>query len=171
MSSGAFKATEAPATEQLIASSISAGAMASGPASSRAACGSAWPSPVAWPWSPKLLCSDEPFSALDALTRGTLQDELARIWMERRKTVMMITNDVDEAILLADRIYPMTPGPGATLGPPIPVPPPGSRGFSASTRSTAGTSRAHRVYSKARRQATVECHYPPIHAPRGPGDE
>jgi nitrate/nitrite transport system ATP-binding protein len=50
-----------------------------------------------------------------------LQDELARIWLQRRKTVVMITNDVDEAILLADRIYPLTPGPGATLGPEIPV--------------------------------------------------
>ena len=70
---------------------------------------------------PKVLLLDEPFSALDALTRATLQDELARIWLERRKTVVTITNDVDEAILLADRIYPLTPGPGATLGPEIPV--------------------------------------------------
>ena len=59
--------------------------------------------------------------SLIALTRATLQDELARIWLERRKTVVMITNDVEEAILLADRIYPLTPGPGATLGPEIPV--------------------------------------------------
>jgi nitrate/nitrite transport system ATP-binding protein len=70
---------------------------------------------------PQVLLLDEPFSALDALTRATLQDELARIWMERRKTVVMITNDVEEAILLADRIYPLTPGPGATLGPDIRV--------------------------------------------------
>ena len=70
---------------------------------------------------PQVLLLDEPFSALDALTRATLQDELARIWLERRKTVVMITNDVEEAILLADRIYPLTPGPGATLGPEIPV--------------------------------------------------
>jgi nitrate/nitrite transport system ATP-binding protein len=70
---------------------------------------------------PKVLLLDEPFSALDALTRATLQDELARIWLEQRQTVVMITNDVDEAILLADRIYPLTPGPGATLGPEIPV--------------------------------------------------
>ena len=66
---------------------------------------------------PKLLLMDEPFSALDALTRATLQ----RIWGERRTTVMLITNDVDEAILLADRIYPMTPGPNAVLGPAIEV--------------------------------------------------
>jgi nitrate/nitrite transport system ATP-binding protein len=71
--------------------------------------------------APKLLLMDEPFSALDALTRATLQDELTRIWGERRSTVILITNDVDEAILLADRIYPMTPGPGAVLGPAIDV--------------------------------------------------
>jgi nitrate/nitrite transport system ATP-binding protein len=76
---------------------------------------------------PKLLLLDEPFSALDALTRGLLQDELARIWMGQRKTVVMITNDVDEAIRLADRIHPLTPGPGATLGPEIPVPIPHPR--------------------------------------------
>lgn len=70
---------------------------------------------------PQILLLDELFSALDALTRAALQDELARIWMEQRKTVVMITNDVEEAILLADRIYPLTPGPGATLGPDIPV--------------------------------------------------
>src|SRR5204862_3674298 len=70
---------------------------------------------------PQLLLMDEPFSALDALTRATLQDELLRIWGERRSTVVLVTNDVDEAILLADRIYPMTPGPGAVLGPAIEV--------------------------------------------------
>ncbi len=70
---------------------------------------------------PKILLLDEPFSALDALTRASLQDELARIWAEDKKTVLMITNDVDEAVLLADRIYPMTGGPGAKLGDPIPV--------------------------------------------------
>ncbi len=70
---------------------------------------------------PKVLLMDEPFSALDALTRGTLQEELARIWMETRKTVVMITNDIDEAILLADSIYTLTSGPGATLGPAVRV--------------------------------------------------
>ena len=70
---------------------------------------------------PKVLLMDEPFSALDALTRATLQDELLRIWNERRSTIVLITNDVDEAILLADRIFPMTPGPGAVLGPAIEV--------------------------------------------------
>jgi len=68
---------------------------------------------------PKVLLMDEPFSALDALTRATLQEELARIWIETRKTVVMITNDIDEAILLADSIYTLTSGPGATLGPAV----------------------------------------------------
>jgi len=66
---------------------------------------------------PELLLLDEPLGALDALTRGRLQDEIARIWSENRKTVALITNDVDEGILLADRVIPMTLGPGATLGP------------------------------------------------------
>ncbi len=66
---------------------------------------------------PRVLLLDEPFGALDALTRATLQDEIESIWERDRKTVVMITNDVDEAILLADRIIPLTPGPGATLGP------------------------------------------------------
>lgn len=66
---------------------------------------------------PKVLLLDEPLSALDALTRGTLQDEIARIWRESKKTVVLITNDVDEGILLADRIIPLSAGPAATLGP------------------------------------------------------
>jgi nitrate/nitrite transport system ATP-binding protein len=70
---------------------------------------------------PKVLLMDEPFSALDALTRATLQEELARIWMETQKTVVMITNDIDEAILLADSIYTLISGPGATLGPAVRV--------------------------------------------------
>lgn len=65
---------------------------------------------------PKVLLLDEPFSALDALTRATLQEEVARIWMETKQTVVMITNDIDEAILLSDCIYPLSSGPGATLG-------------------------------------------------------
>jgi nitrate/nitrite transport system ATP-binding protein len=65
---------------------------------------------------PQILLLDEPLSALDALTRSTLQDELERIWEADKKTVVMITNDVDEALLLADRIVPLTLGPGAHLG-------------------------------------------------------
>ncbi|CAO3362090.1 ABC transporter ATP-binding protein [Azospirillum melinis] len=67
--------------------------------------------------SPEMLLLDEPLSALDALTRAKLQDEIEAIWRKDRKTVILITNDVDEAILLADRIVPLTPGPNATLGP------------------------------------------------------
>src|SRR5882672_7421068 len=66
---------------------------------------------------PQILLLDEPLSALDALTRATLQDEISRIWQENKKTVVLITNDVDEGILLADRIIPLTAGPNATLGP------------------------------------------------------
>jgi nitrate/nitrite transport system ATP-binding protein len=64
---------------------------------------------------PEVLLLDEPLSALDALTRAVLQDELVRIWEDDRRTVVMITNDVDEAILVADRIVTLTPGPGAHL--------------------------------------------------------
>ncbi|HZP58685.1 MAG TPA: ABC transporter ATP-binding protein [Opitutaceae bacterium] len=70
---------------------------------------------------PQVLLLDEPLSALDALTRAVLQDEIAQIWERDQKTVVMITNDVDEALLLADRIVPLTPGPGATLGDPVAV--------------------------------------------------
>ncbi|MEP3232613.1 MAG: nitrate ABC transporter ATP-binding protein [Hyphomicrobiales bacterium] len=66
---------------------------------------------------PELLLLDEPLSALDALTRAKLQDEFADISEKEKKTIILITNDVDEAILLADRIIPLTPGPKATLGP------------------------------------------------------
>lgn len=64
---------------------------------------------------PKLLLLDEPFGALDALTRGIIQDELIKIWGETKQTVFMITHDVDEAILLADRILLMSNGPGAFI--------------------------------------------------------
>lgn len=70
---------------------------------------------------PKILLMDEPFSALDALTRATLQDEIDRICQQAGKTVVLITNDVDEGILLADRIIPLSAGPGATLGPEIKI--------------------------------------------------
>ena len=66
--------------------------------------------------SPEILLLDEPLSALDALTRAKLQDEIEQIWSRDRKTVILITNDVDEALLLADRVIPLTTGPGATLG-------------------------------------------------------
>jgi nitrate/nitrite transport system ATP-binding protein len=65
---------------------------------------------------PALLLMDEPFSALDALTRGTLQDEVLRLVSDAGQTAFMITHDVDEAILLADRILLMTNGPDARVG-------------------------------------------------------
>lgn len=65
---------------------------------------------------PKVLLMDEPFGALDALTRAHLQDEVMRIQNELQNTVIMITHDVDEAVLLSDRIVMMTNGPSATVG-------------------------------------------------------
>ena len=64
---------------------------------------------------PELLLLDEPFGALDALTRGMIQEELIKIWGETQQTVFMITHDVDEAILLSDRILLMTNGPQARI--------------------------------------------------------
>lgn len=65
--------------------------------------------------APKMLFMDEPFGALDALTRGKIQDELVKIVNETQQTVYMITHDIDEAILLADRIFLMSNGPQATI--------------------------------------------------------
>lgn len=67
--------------------------------------------------NPDVLLMDEPLSALDALTRANLQDEIVRIWGEEHKTVLLITNDVDEALMMADRIIPLETGPRARLGP------------------------------------------------------
>ena len=67
--------------------------------------------------NPELLLMDEPLSALDALTRGNLQEEILRIWSKDKRTALLITNDVDEGILMADKIIPLNPGPNATLGP------------------------------------------------------
>ncbi|MGJ8673338.1 ABC transporter ATP-binding protein [Rubritalea sp.] len=64
---------------------------------------------------PEVLLLDEPLSALDALTRSELQDQILNIWEKDKRTVVMITNDVDEAVLMADRIVPLTMGPAATL--------------------------------------------------------
>lgn len=67
--------------------------------------------------NPDILLLDEPLSALDALTRGNLQDEILQIWEQDKKTVILITNDVDEAIYMADRVIPLNPGPEASFGP------------------------------------------------------
>src|ERR1700737_4231846 len=77
---------------------------------------------------PKIMLMDEPFSALDALTRGTLQDEVRRICLETGQTAFMITHDVDEAIYLADKIFLMTNGPGAVLAEIVENPLPEDRG-------------------------------------------
>jgi nitrate/nitrite transport system ATP-binding protein len=65
---------------------------------------------------PKMLLMDEPFGALDALTRAKLQDELMKIMADTGPTVLMVTHDVDEAVLLSDRVVMMTNGPAATIG-------------------------------------------------------
>jgi nitrate/nitrite transport system ATP-binding protein len=70
---------------------------------------------------PEVLLMDEPLGALDAFTRATLQDEIERIWRRDRKTALLVTNDVDEALRLADRIVPLGGRPGATLLEPIAV--------------------------------------------------
>lgn len=66
--------------------------------------------------SPEVLLLDEPLSALDALTRARLQDEILELRAKEKQTVVLITNDVDEAVYMADRIIPLTPGPNATMG-------------------------------------------------------
>jgi nitrate/nitrite transport system ATP-binding protein len=66
---------------------------------------------------PDMIIMDEPLGALDALTRGNLQDQILNIWGKDKRTALLITNDVDEGIYMADRIIPLRPGPNATLGP------------------------------------------------------
>ncbi len=67
--------------------------------------------------SPEMIIMDEPLGALDALTRGNLQDQILNIWSKDKRTALLITNDVDEGIYMADRVIPLKPGPHATLGP------------------------------------------------------
>jgi ABC-type nitrate/sulfonate/bicarbonate transport system ATPase subunit len=71
---------------------------------------------------PKVLVLDEPFGALDAITKEELQEELLTIWQEQKPTVLMITHDIDEALFLADRVVMMTNGPAATIGEIMTVP-------------------------------------------------
>lgn len=72
--------------------------------------------------NPQILLMDEPFGALDALTRGFLQSEVERIWEQQRKTVIMITHSIEEALLLSDRIVMMTRGPAAQVNEILEVP-------------------------------------------------
>jgi len=76
----------------------------------------------AFAMEPKILLMDEPFGALDALTRAALQDELIGVMEKTGATVVMVTHDVDEAVLLSDRVVMMTNGPAATIGEILPVP-------------------------------------------------
>jgi NitT/TauT family transport system ATP-binding protein len=71
---------------------------------------------------PAILLMDEPFGALDSQTRGIMQAELTRIWSSRKKTVVFITHDIEESLLLGDRIAIMTAGPAATIKQVLPVP-------------------------------------------------
>ena len=76
-------------------------------------------------WNPPILLMDEPFSALDELTRGQLQDDLLQLWNRERKTVLFVTHNISEAIYLADRIVVMSPHPGrikTILSPDLPRP-------------------------------------------------
>lgn len=72
--------------------------------------------------NPQMLLMDEPFGALDALTRGFLQDEIERIWEQERKTVILITHSIEEALLLSDKIVMMTRGPAASIAQVLDVP-------------------------------------------------
>lgn len=71
---------------------------------------------------PQILIMDEPFGALDAITKEELQEELLRIWQSHKSTVLMITHDIDEALFLADRLVMMTNGPAATIGEVLDIP-------------------------------------------------
>lgn len=95
---------------------------------------------------PRFLLLDEPFSQLDSLTRFELQDILLRVWDEHRRTVVMVTHDIDEALYLADRLILMTDGPAATVGEILTVPFPRPR----HRRAVA----EHPAYLDARRHVT-----------------
>jgi nitrate ABC transporter ATP-binding subunit len=120
---------------------------------------------------PDVLFLDDPFGALDALTRANLQQELAQLCSaeERRVTTIMITNSVDEALLLSDRIVPMTHGPRATLGEPVAVAIPKPRSVAQLVHDKdAMRSRAHVVASltasvrRPRRQEFTPREAPPV---------
>jgi nitrate ABC transporter ATP-binding subunit len=71
---------------------------------------------------PQVLVLDEPFGALDPITREELQEELLKIWNDHKVTVLMVTHDIDEALFLADRLVMMTNGPAARIGDILPIP-------------------------------------------------
>ncbi|NJL52876.1 MAG: ATP-binding cassette domain-containing protein, partial [Hydrococcus sp. SU_1_0] len=71
---------------------------------------------------PEVLIMDEPFGALDPITREEMQEELVKIWQDHRCTVLMITHDIDEALLLSDRLVMMTNGPAANIGEILDIP-------------------------------------------------
>ncbi len=71
---------------------------------------------------PQVLILDEPFGALDAITKEELQEELLQIWRDHQVTVLMITHDIDEALFLADRVVMMTNGPAAQIGEILDIP-------------------------------------------------
>lgn len=114
---------------------------------------------------PKVLLLDEPFSLLDALTRFELQEELLRMCERTGKTVVMVTHDVDEALLLADRIVMMTNGPASTIGGILQVPLPRPR--------TRATVLEHPAYYPARDQLLqfLESGVPPPEEKKGDDDE
>jgi nitrate/nitrite transport system ATP-binding protein len=76
---------------------------------------------------PEVLLMDEPFGALDALTRSTVQDELLSLWRDSGSTVFLITHDIDEAVYLADRVLLMSEGPNARLAEQVDIPLPRPR--------------------------------------------
>src|SRR4029079_12192280 len=89
------------------------------------------PTPIARPFAvqPEVLLLDEPFGALDALTKSALHEELLALWRSdgRRQTILMVTHDIEEAVFLADRVVVMTDGPAATIREVIPIPLPRPR--------------------------------------------